>query len=87
LEKKHDHRTDLFRRPNFFSFDTPDGSVFLRCTGADCLVLEGGDRALFIELNKQIGLGPVPQPDQKPGVAATSTVRNWPAATSTASSR
>jgi hypothetical protein len=87
LEKKHEHRTNLFRRPNFFSFDTPDGSVFLRCAGADCLVLEGGDRAVFMELNKQIGLGPVPQPDQKPGVAVTSTVRNWPAATSTAASR
>jgi hypothetical protein len=87
LEKKHEHRTNLFRRPNFFSFDTPDGSVFLRCAGADCLVLEGGDRAVFMELNKQIGLGPVPQPDQKPGVAVTRTVRNWPAATGTAASR
>jgi len=86
LEKKHDGHTNLFRRPNFFSFDTPEGGVFLRCAGADCLVLEGGDRALFIELNKQIGLGPVPQPDLKPGVAVTSTVQNWPAA-STAASR
>ncbi len=71
LEKKHEERTNLFRRPNFFSFDTPGGSVFLRCAATDCLILEGGDRALFIEVNKQIGMGAVPEPDQKPGVTST----------------
>jgi len=85
LEKKHDGHTNLFRRPNFFSFDTPEGGVFLRCAGADCLVMEGGDRALFNELNKQIGLGPIPQPDLKPGVPVTSTVQNWPVASPAAS--
>jgi hypothetical protein len=87
LEKKHEYRTNLFRRPNFFSFDTPDGSVFLRCLEAECVVLEGGDRALFVELSRQMGLGPVPQPDQKPGVAVTSTVRNRPVSASTALSQ
>ena len=87
LEKKHERRSNLFRRPNFFSFDTPDGGVFLRCTGTECIVLEGGERALFVELNKQIGLGPVPQPDQKPAVAVTSTVRNLPIPALTATSR
>ena len=76
LEKKHQQRSNLFRRPNFFSFDTPDGGVFLRCSAMDCLVLEGGDRALFVELNKQIGLGPVPEPDQRPGMTPTKTVKN-----------
>jgi hypothetical protein len=76
LEKKHPQRSDLFRRPNFFSFDTPDGGVFLRCSTTDCLVLEGADRGLFIELNKQLDLGPVPEPEHKLGVTPTKTVTN-----------
>ncbi len=76
LEKKHDQRSNLLRRPNFFSFDSPDGGVFLRCATSDCVVLEGGDRSLFSELNKQIGFGPLPEPDQKLAPAPTKTVRN-----------
>jgi hypothetical protein len=87
LEKKHENRSTLFRRPNFFSFDTPDGGVFLRCSGADCLVLEGGERALFVELNKRIGLGVLPEPDQKPNATPTKTVENSRRAFSTAVSR
>ena len=79
LEKKHQQRSNLFRRPNFFSFDSPDGGVFLLCAGADCLVLEGGDRALFLELSRQLGMGVVPEQDQKPGVTPTKTVKNLPA--------
>src|SRR5262249_28991726 len=65
LEKKHDQRTKLFRRPNFFSFDTPDGGVFLRCFQKECVSLEGGDRVLFIKINKELNWGPVPdRPDE-----------------------
>ena len=71
LEKKHAERSNLFRRPNFFSFDTPEGGVFLRCSGADCVTLEGGDRAVFIELNKQLELGALPEPGLKPASATT----------------
>ena len=73
LEKKHEKRSDLFRRPNFFSFETPDGGVFLRCTAAECLTLEGGDRSFFSELNKQLQLGPLPELDQRPGATPTKT--------------
>ncbi len=76
LEKKHPQHSNLLRRPNFFSFDTPDGGVFLRCSNLDCLVLEGGDRPLFVEVNKELGLGMVPEPDLKPGTAPTKTVKN-----------
>jgi hypothetical protein len=79
LERKHEQRSNLFRRPNYFSFDTPDGGVFLRCAGNDCVILEGGDRALFVEINKQIGLGALPEPDQKLGTVPTKTVQNIPA--------
>jgi len=62
LEKKHTERTNLFRRPNFFAFDTPDGSVFLRCVGADCLTLEGANRAVFEAVNKAMNWPPLPVP-------------------------
>src|SRR6201998_1223246 len=44
LELKYDHPTNLLRRPNFFSFDTSEDGVFLRCVDSGCLVLEGGNR-------------------------------------------
>ena len=34
---------------------TADGGVFLRCVGRDCVTLEGGDRALFGALTKELG--------------------------------
>jgi hypothetical protein len=86
LEKKHPHRSNLFRRPNYFSFDTPDGGVFLRCGSTDCVVLEGGEGSLFVEINKQIGLGPLPQQDQKPGPTPTKTAQISATATSASAS-
>jgi hypothetical protein len=62
LEKKHEKRSNLLRKPNFFSFDTPDGGVFLRCFENECVTLEGGDRALFLKLNKELQWAPVPEP-------------------------
>jgi hypothetical protein len=50
LESKYDQRTNLLRRPNFFSFETPEDGVFLRCVAADCFVLEGGSREMFDRL-------------------------------------
>jgi hypothetical protein len=61
LEKKHDKRGNLFRRSDFFSFETPDGGVFLRCFERECLTLEGGNRALLIQLNKELNWPPVPE--------------------------
>jgi hypothetical protein len=55
LELKYDKRTSLMRRPNYFSFDTPEDGVFLRCMDTDCLVLEGGTRTLFDHLTRGIG--------------------------------
>jgi hypothetical protein len=79
LEKKHPQATNVFRRPDFFSFETMDGEVFLHCGELDCVVLEGGNRDLFVEINKQIGLGAIPEPEQKPGVTVTHTLRAVPA--------
>lgn len=61
LEMKYGQRTSLFRRPNFFSFDTPVDGVFLRCMDSDCFVLEGGTRAMFDRMTMEMGwpAGPV----------------------------
>jgi hypothetical protein len=55
LETKYDQRTNLLRRPNFFSFDTPEDGVYLRCVDSDCFVLEGGNRAMFDRLTMEMG--------------------------------
>jgi hypothetical protein len=80
LEKKHADRSELFRRPNFFSFESGDGSVFLRCSASECLTLEGGTRALFVDLAKQLGMAAVPEPDGHPGEAPTKTAGDRSAA-------
>jgi len=67
LEKKYSERKNLLRRPNFFSFDSPDGGVFLRCVNTDCMSLEGGTRSLFVEMNSQLGWGSIPEPLQQVG--------------------
>ena len=51
LETKYSERTHLFRRPNFFQFDTPSGGVFLHCVGSQCLVVEGATRQTFDAIN------------------------------------
>ncbi len=55
LELKYDKRDNLMRRPNFFSFDTPEDGVFIRCVDSDCLVLEGGTRVMFDRLAVELG--------------------------------
>jgi hypothetical protein len=61
LEMKYDRRTNLMRRPNYFSFDTPEDGVFLRCMDSDCFILEGGNHAMFDRLTMEMGwpAGPV----------------------------
>ena len=55
FDKKYKNRKNLVRRPNFFSFDSDEGGVFLRCVGADCVTLEGGDLKLFDTLVHELG--------------------------------
>jgi len=73
LEKKYSQRTNLFRRPNFFSFDTPDGSVFLDCIGTECVTLEGTTRGVFDGLTKAMGWLPAPRPEERPGAVHEKT--------------
>lgn len=50
LERKYEKRENLFRRPNFFSFDTSDGGAFLYCHADECFTAEGASRAEFEQL-------------------------------------
>lgn len=65
LERKHAERNNLYRRPNFLTFDTPEGGVFLRCAGSECVALEGGDRAQFLKWMRSLGWEAFPEDEKK----------------------
>lgn len=65
LEKKHSDHTAIVRRPNFFTLDTPDGGVFLRCERNECISLEGGDASLYQQWLKSIGWDELPEVPKK----------------------
>jgi hypothetical protein len=80
LEKKDDERTNLLRRPNFFSFDTPDGGVFLRCFANECVSAEGTTREIFDSMTRSIGwpaADPAPR-KQGGGVSIETRLRQPP---------
>jgi len=62
LEMKYQTRSQLYRRPNFFQFQTPSGGVFLRCMGLKCLIVEGATRETFDAIDHAIGWPPAPAP-------------------------
>jgi hypothetical protein len=69
LEMKYQTRTSLFRRPNFFQFQTDGGSVFVRVIGTRCLVVEEATRDTFDKIDKAIGWPQAPSPEapDRPG--------------------
>jgi hypothetical protein len=66
LETKYADRTKLFRRPNYFQFETPTGGVYLRCMGLQCLTVEGASRQTFEAINHAVGWPPAPGPADEP---------------------
>jgi hypothetical protein len=62
LEVKYKTRTNLFRRPNYFQFQTNDGGVYIRCLAATCLIVEGASRETFDAINRALGWPPAPAP-------------------------
>jgi len=66
LETKYQTRTELFRRPNFFQFNTPEGGVFLRCMASQCLTVEGINREVFDRIDRSMGWPPAPAPAEPP---------------------
>jgi hypothetical protein len=73
LEKKYAARSNLLRRPNFFSFDTPDGGVFLDCLGNECVTLEGATRKTFDAFTKELNWPLAPQPPEHVGAVPEKT--------------
>ena len=61
LEKKYAGHKNVESLPNFLSFDTPDGGMFLRCLGTECISVEGTTRALFDGINGLIGWPAAPE--------------------------
>jgi hypothetical protein len=78
LEKKYDQRSKLFRRPNFFSFDSMDGGIYLRCLDAECLTVEGTTRPVFDGVTKAIGWPSSPEPPLDPTKPAERTMTSLP---------
>lgn len=62
LEIKHPKRSQLFRRPNFFQFQTETGGVYLRCVASTCLTVESASRDTFDKIDEAIGWQPAPSP-------------------------
>jgi hypothetical protein len=62
LELKHKSRTALFRRPNYFQFQTDTGGVFFRCVGTTCLAVENASRETYDYINRDIGWTSAPAP-------------------------
>jgi hypothetical protein len=76
LEKKYDQRSKLFRRPNFFSFESMEGGIYLRCLEAECLSVEGTMRTVFDGVTKAIGWSASPEPPLDPKKPAERTMTN-----------
>ena len=62
LELKHKARTALFRRPNYFQFQSDSGGVFLRCVGNACLVVENATRETYDKIDRAVGWPAAPAP-------------------------
>ncbi|HSY58719.1 MAG TPA: hypothetical protein VK795_04115 [Terriglobales bacterium] len=75
LELKYKTRTELFRRPNYFQFQTDSGGIFLRCIGTSCLIVEHANRETFDNINRAISWPVAPAlPETRPGNSFTESV-------------
>lgn len=75
LEKKYSERSNLLRRRNFFSFEVPDGGVFLYCFGESCVTMEGAGRSLFDSFTKALAWPSAPQPPERPASVPEKTTK------------
>jgi hypothetical protein len=78
LEHKYKSRTELFRRPNFFQFQSESGGVFLRCVATQCLTVESATRETFDKINHAIGWEPAPAAVTVPAAPETITQQSAP---------
>lgn len=66
LEQKYPDRTDVSRRSNFLTFDSGQDSVFFRCSGRECITLEGGSSGLFLQWTAKLNWRMIPEAPQTP---------------------
>lgn len=64
LLNKYAERSNPPRSSSFFTFDGPDGGVFLRCVAADCVTLEGANRTAFDSISDGLGWPKAPATPQ-----------------------
>jgi hypothetical protein len=74
LETKYPTRSHLYRRPNFFQFQTGGGGVYLYCVSQQCLTVEGATRETFDAINHALSWPSAPAPAEtvSPSVAQIS---------------
>jgi hypothetical protein len=77
LETKYAARSQLFRRPNFFQFQTDQGGVFLWCVELKCLSVERATRQTFDAIDRAMNWPAAPAPSQ--AAASGSAARLLPA--------
>jgi hypothetical protein len=66
LEQKYPDRAGVSRHSNFLTFDSPLGSVFFRCSGMECITLEGGSSGMFLQWTAKLNWRLVPEDPQPP---------------------
>jgi hypothetical protein len=76
LEKKYPERTGVSRRSNFLTFDSPEGGVFFRCNGRECITLEGGTSGLFLQWTAKLNWRLIPEAPQPPASSDIRTARS-----------
>ena len=84
LELKHKTRMALFRRPNYFQFQSDSGGVFLRCVGTACLVVENATRETYDKIDRAVGWPAAPAPAEAHAGNTFTQRRDTPRVTETA---
>ncbi len=68
LGKKYPRQEHISKGDESLCFDSADGGVFLRCSGKECVTLEGADTSVFSQWLKKLGW---------PAAKVTAHLRNW----------
>jgi hypothetical protein len=55
LAKKYPDVKDFSKEGQFLAMDSPDGRVFLRCVGKECVTAQGADASVFGSWMKKLG--------------------------------
>jgi hypothetical protein len=64
LQKKYGEKTNPSSEPDFLTFPTPEGGVYLRCAATDCISAEGTSRVVFDSINEMMGWPAAPKPSK-----------------------